>query len=75
MTCFSVGVLIFVVIMLVICQKRKAQYGVTGTFRSNAITPLVVKSSDGKNGSELMLPNPTYMDCENHNNEFDQKAD
>ena len=73
MTCFSVGVLIFVVIMLVICLKRKAQYGVTGTFRSNAITPLVVK--DGKNGSELMFPNPTYTDCENHNNKFDQKAD
>ena len=75
MTCFSVGVLILVVIMLVTRQKRKAQYDVTGKSLSDTLRPLAVKSFDDKNGSELVFPNPAYMDCVNHNNEFDQKAD
>ena len=75
MTCFSVGVLILVVIMLVIHQKRKAQYDVTGKSPSDTLRPLAVKSFDDKNGSEFVFPNPTDMDCETHNNEFDQKAD
>ena len=63
--------------MLVIRQKRKAhdQYGVTGKSLSGSLRPLAVKSFDDKNGSELVFPNPTYMDCENHSNKFDQKAD
>ena len=74
MTCFSVGVLILVVIMLVTRQKRKAQYGVTGESLSDSLRPLAVKSFDDKNDSELVFPNPTYTDCEIHNNKFDQKA-
>ena len=71
MTCFSVGVLILVVIMLVTRQKRKTQYDVTGKSSSDSLRPLAGKSFDDKNGSEFVFPNPTYMDCENHNNEFD----
>ena len=71
MTCFSVGVLILVVIMLVTRQKRKTQYDVTGKSFSDSLRPLAEKSFDDKNGSEFVFPNPTYMDCGNHNNEFD----
>ena len=64
-------------IALIIRQKRKAQYDVyiTGKSLSDTLRPQAVKSLDGENSSEIMFPNPTYMECKNYNDEFDQKAD
>ena len=67
--------LVLLVIALIIHRKRKAQYDVAGKSLTDALKPLAVKSLDEEKSSEIVFSNPTYMECGNHNNELDQKAD
>ena len=67
--------LVLLVIALIIRRKRKAQYDVTGKSLSDALKSLAVKSFDEEKSSEIVFSNPTYMECGNHNNKLDQKAD
>jgi len=63
--------LVWAMIVLIKCHKKRTHYDITGKIFSDTIKPLAMKSFDGDTKNEIMFPNPTYQDLDDtHDNEF-----